>query len=174
MKSSIKWFSTYLNNPPGRILILVVQLTLGWPLYLMFNVSGRPYDRFACHFDPNSPIYTDHECLQIFVSDIGIFVVLYGLYSLVAAKGLVGSLCLWMSITHCQWIPRINHIVAAHTPFIASLWLLRVGLVEGCSCHSWQRLSFLIRYSITSQTLIWHTICSQPCHTIMQWKPQRL
>ncbi|KAG9133723.1 hypothetical protein Leryth_019354 [Lithospermum erythrorhizon] len=45
------------SNPPGRVLILLVQLTLGWPLYLMFNVSGRPYDRFACHFDPKSPIY---------------------------------------------------------------------------------------------------------------------
>ncbi|KAJ8527532.1 hypothetical protein K7X08_014983 [Anisodus acutangulus] len=95
MKSSMKWFSTYLNNPPGRILVLVVQLTLGWPLYLMFNVSGRPYDRFACHFDPNSPIYTDRERLQIFVSDAGIFAVLYGLYSLVTAKGLTWVACLY-------------------------------------------------------------------------------
>ncbi|XP_049365225.1 delta(12)-fatty-acid desaturase FAD2-like [Solanum verrucosum] len=95
LKSSMKWFSTYLNNPPGRILILVVQLTLGWPLYLMFNVSGRPYDRFACHFDPNSPIYTDRERLQIFVSDAGIFAVLYVLYTLVAAKGLAWVVCVY-------------------------------------------------------------------------------
>lgn len=95
LKSSMKWFSTYLNNPPGRILVLVVQLTLGWPLYLMFNVSGRPYDRFACHFDPNSPIYTDRERLQIFVSDAGIFAVLYGLYCLVAAKGFAWVACVY-------------------------------------------------------------------------------
>ncbi|KAK4706449.1 hypothetical protein R3W88_033985 [Solanum pinnatisectum] len=95
LKSSMKWFSIYLNNPPGRILILVVQLTLGWPLYLMFNVSGRPYDRFACHFDPNSPIYTDRERLQIFVSDAGIFAVLYVLYTLVAAKGLAWVVCVY-------------------------------------------------------------------------------
>lgn len=94
-KSSMKWFSTYLNNSPGRILVLVVQLTLGWPLYLMFNVSGRPYDRFACHFDPNSPIYTDRERLQIFVSDAGIFAVLYVLYTLVAAKGLAWVVCVY-------------------------------------------------------------------------------
>ncbi|XP_059290068.1 delta(12)-fatty-acid desaturase FAD2-like [Lycium ferocissimum] len=95
LKSGMKWFSTYLNNPPGRILVLVVQLTLGWPLYLMFNVSGRPYDRFACHFDPNSPIYTDRERLQIVVSDAGIVAVLYGLYSLVAAKGLAWVACFY-------------------------------------------------------------------------------
>ncbi|XP_055802586.1 delta(12)-fatty-acid desaturase FAD2-like [Solanum dulcamara] len=95
LKSSMKWFSTYLNNPPRRILVLVVQLTLGWPLYLMLNVSGRPYDRFACHFDPNSPIYTDRERLQIFVSDAGIFAVLYGLYCFVAAKGLVWVACVY-------------------------------------------------------------------------------
>lgn len=95
VKSSISWFSTYLNNPPGRILILLVQLTLGWPLYLMFNVSGRPYDRFACHFDPNSPIYTDRERLQIFVSDAGIFAVIFGLYHLAAAKGLAWVVCVY-------------------------------------------------------------------------------
>ncbi|KAJ9183103.1 hypothetical protein P3X46_007010 [Hevea brasiliensis] len=28
------------------------MLLVGWPLYLAFNVLGRPYDRFACHYDP--------------------------------------------------------------------------------------------------------------------------
>ncbi|CAN1772984.1 Delta(12)-fatty-acid desaturase FAD2 [Linum perenne] len=60
-KSAIGWHSKYLNNPPGRVLTLAITLTLGWPLYLAFNVSGRPYDRFACHYDPKSPIYNDRE-----------------------------------------------------------------------------------------------------------------
>ncbi|GAA0168232.1 hypothetical protein LIER_22995 [Lithospermum erythrorhizon] len=92
-KSGISWFLKYLNNPPGRILILLVQLILGWPLYLMFNVSGRPYDRFACHFDPKSPIYNDRERLQIFISDAGITAMTYLLYRLVAAKGLSWVFC---------------------------------------------------------------------------------
>ncbi|GAA0166882.1 hypothetical protein LIER_21942 [Lithospermum erythrorhizon] len=92
-KSGISWFSKYLRNPPGRVLILLVQLTLGWPLYLMFNVSGRPYDRFACHFDPKSPIYNDRERLQIFISDAGIMAVVYGLYRLMVAKGLAWVVC---------------------------------------------------------------------------------
>lgn len=87
-KSGLSWFSKYLNNPPGRFITLTVQLTIGWPLYLMFNVSGRPYTRFACHFDPNAPIYSDRERLQIYISDAGILAVTYGLYRLVLSKGL--------------------------------------------------------------------------------------
>lgn len=95
MKSSIKWYSKYLNNPPGRILTLTITLTLGWPLYLAFNVSGRHYDRFACHFDPHGPIYSDRERLQIYISDVGILAVTYGLYHLVIAKGLTWVLCVY-------------------------------------------------------------------------------
>lgn len=94
-KSDIRWFSKYLNNPPGRVITLAVQLGLGWPLYLMFNVSGRHYDRFACHFDPYGPIYSDRERLQIYLSDAGIFCVTFGLYRFVAAKGLAWAFCVY-------------------------------------------------------------------------------
>ncbi|CAA0812698.1 Omega-6 fatty acid desaturase- endoplasmic reticulum [Striga hermonthica] len=86
-KAQIRWFARYINNPVGRTLTLVVQFTLGWPLYLMFNVSGRHYERFACHFDPKSPIYSDRERAQILVSDVGVLAVCYGLYRLVAENG---------------------------------------------------------------------------------------
>ncbi|XP_010520035.1 PREDICTED: delta(12)-fatty-acid desaturase isoform X2 [Tarenaya hassleriana] len=94
-KSDIGWYSKYLNNPLGRVMTLTVQLVLGWPLYLMFNVSGRPYDRFACHFDPYGPIYNDRERLQIYVSDAGILAVCYGLYRLAAAKGMAWLMCVY-------------------------------------------------------------------------------
>ncbi|GLT77946.1 hypothetical protein SLA2020_494990 [Shorea laevis] len=87
-KSSIAWYSKYLNNPPGRVLTLAITLTLGWPLYLALNVSGRPYDRFACHYDPHGPIYSDRQRLQIYISDAGVLAVSYGLYRLAIAKGL--------------------------------------------------------------------------------------
>ncbi|CAH9063048.1 unnamed protein product [Cuscuta europaea] len=94
-KSEIKWYAKYLNNPLGRAFTLIAQLTLGWPLYLMFNVSGRPYPRFACHYDPYSPIYSSRERAQIFLSDLGVFAVTFGLYRLVAAKGLSWVLCVY-------------------------------------------------------------------------------
>ncbi|KAI3471537.1 hypothetical protein Pfo_028187 [Paulownia fortunei] len=85
----------YMNNPLGRVLTLLVQFTLGWPLYLLFNVSGRHYDRFACHYDPHSPIYSDRERLQILISDAGVLAVTYGLYRLVVAKGLGWVFCVY-------------------------------------------------------------------------------
>ncbi|XP_021721668.1 delta(12)-fatty-acid desaturase FAD2-like [Chenopodium quinoa] len=94
-RENMSWFSKYLNNPPGRIITLLVTLTLGWPLYLLFNVSGRRYERFACHYDPSSPIYSEREKLQIYISDIGILTVTYGLYRLAAAKGLAWVLCVY-------------------------------------------------------------------------------
>lgn len=86
-KTGIRWYSKYLNNPLGRVITLTITLVLGWPLYLAFNVSGRHYDRFACHYDPNSPIYTDRERLQILLSDIGVLGVSYGLFCLASIQG---------------------------------------------------------------------------------------
>nr|AFQ60942.1 microsomal oleate desaturase [Camelina sativa] len=94
-KSAIKWYGKYLNNPPGRIMMLTVQFVLGWPLYLAFNVSGRPYDGFACHFFPNAPIYNDRERLQIYLSDAGILAVCFGLYRYAAAQGMASMICLY-------------------------------------------------------------------------------
>eukprot|EP00262_Sarcandra_glabra_P007850 TRINITY_DN2089_c0_g1_i3.p1 TRINITY_DN2089_c0_g1~~TRINITY_DN2089_c0_g1_i3.p1 ORF type:complete len:381 (-),score=9.43 TRINITY_DN2089_c0_g1_i3:188-1330(-) len=87
-KSEMAWFSKYLNNPPGRFLTLFVSLTLGWPLYLTCNVSGRKYDRFACHYDPYGPIYSDRERAQILVSDIGVLTVAWVLFRAAAAHGI--------------------------------------------------------------------------------------
>ncbi|KAK4419496.1 Delta(12)-acyl-lipid-desaturase [Sesamum alatum] len=94
-KSKVSWYSKYLNNPLGRVVTLVVTLTLGWPLYLLFNVSGRPYDRFACHFDPYGPIYNDRERLQIFISDAGIIAAVSVLYRAAMAKGLAWLVCVY-------------------------------------------------------------------------------
>ncbi|KAF3329345.1 Omega-6 fatty acid desaturase, endoplasmic reticulum isozyme 2 [Carex littledalei] len=82
-KSGLAWYTKYLaNNPVGRLVKLVVQLTLGWPLYLVFNVTGRPYPRFTCHYDPKSPIFSDREWVQIVISDVGVLTAAYALYRL--------------------------------------------------------------------------------------------
>ncbi|XP_072977794.1 fatty acid desaturase DES2 [Typha angustifolia] len=87
-KPALAWYSRYLsNNPLGRVVTLLIQLTLGWPLYLALNVSGRPYPRFACHFDPYGPIYSDRERIQIFISDAGVLTAGYAIYSLASSLG---------------------------------------------------------------------------------------
>ncbi|KAI4347853.1 hypothetical protein L6164_008630 [Bauhinia variegata] len=94
-RSKIQWFQRYLNNPPGRAITLLITLTLGWPLYLAFNVSGRPYDGFASHYHPYAPIYSDRERLLIYLSDSVLFAATYGLYRAAMAKGLVWLLCVY-------------------------------------------------------------------------------
>ncbi|GAU37529.1 hypothetical protein TSUD_21350 [Trifolium subterraneum] len=94
-KPQIGWYFKYLDNPLGRFLTLTITLTLGWPLYLAFNVSGRPYDRFASHYDPYGPIYSDRERLQIYISDAGVLAVSYGLYRLISAQGLNWVICVY-------------------------------------------------------------------------------
>lgn len=94
-KAKVPWYNTYFNNPPGRLGSLLVTLTLGWPLYLLFNVSGRPYDRFACHYDPYGPIFTDRERAQIYISDVGIVAMTYFLCKVAIAKGLGWLVCIY-------------------------------------------------------------------------------
>nr|AGX28127.1 omega-6 fatty acid desaturase [Santalum acuminatum] len=95
-KSRVRWYSKYLsNNPLGRALSLLLTLTLGWPLYLAFNVSGRKYDRFASHFHPYGPIYSPRERLQIFVSDAGIIAAAYLLYRATVTWGFWWVVCVY-------------------------------------------------------------------------------
>uniref|UniRef100_A0A0D9XJ08 Fatty acid desaturase domain-containing protein n=1 Tax=Leersia perrieri TaxID=77586 RepID=A0A0D9XJ08_9ORYZ len=90
LKSELPWYSPYVykyNNPIARLVLLVVQLTVGWPMYLAFNTWGRIYPRFACHFDPWGPIYKGGERICIIISDIGMVVVSLTLYKLSVAYG---------------------------------------------------------------------------------------
>lgn len=115
-KSSLPWFSKYLNNPLGRFLFLFVSLTMGWPLYLAFNVSGRPYPRFACHYDPYGPIYSDRERAQIFISDVGVLTACYALYRLALVFSLGWVIRVYgapLLIVNC-WLVLITYLQHTH------------------------------------------------------------
>lgn len=49
----------------GRLGFLFVTLVFGWPAYLVSNVTGRPYSRWANHFDPYSPIFSKRERVEV-------------------------------------------------------------------------------------------------------------
>ncbi|KAL0719730.1 hypothetical protein Bca4012_069054 [Brassica carinata] len=128
-KYDITWYSKYLsNNPLARTVVLTVQFTLGWPLYLAFNVSGRPYpDGFACHFHPNAPIYNDRERLQIYVSDAGVLSVCYGLYRYAASRGVASMVCVYgvplLIVNGCLVLVTYLHHTHASLPhYDSSEW----------------------------------------------------
>ncbi|KAI3801397.1 hypothetical protein L1987_29502 [Smallanthus sonchifolius] len=93
--SKVRNYSKVLNNPPGRVFTLVFRLILGFPLYLLTNVSRKKYERFANHFDPFSPIFTERERLQVVLSDLSILAIVCALKLLVAAKGFTWVMCMY-------------------------------------------------------------------------------
>jgi omega-6 fatty acid desaturase (delta-12 desaturase) len=113
-KEALPSYTPYVySNPVGRLVHIVVQLTLGWPLYLAFNASGRPYPRFACHYDPYGPIYNDRERAQIFISDVGVVTVSFALFKLAAAFGF------W-------WVVRIYAVPL----LIVNAWLVLITYLQ--------------------------------------------
>ncbi|KAI3817014.1 hypothetical protein L1987_10801 [Smallanthus sonchifolius] len=79
------FYSEVLNNPLGNLFMTFVRLLLSFPMYFTFNIHGRPYNGFASHFYPQSPIFNDSERKQIWLSDAGMLVTFYALYKIAAA-----------------------------------------------------------------------------------------
>ncbi|KAL6592695.1 hypothetical protein ACP70R_049370 [Stipagrostis hirtigluma subsp. patula] len=76
------------GSAAGRLAHLAVQLALGWPLYLACNAAGRPYPRFASHYDPFAPIFSGRrERVQVLLSDAGVLAAALALRRLAAALG---------------------------------------------------------------------------------------
>lgn len=68
----------------GRVAGIVIMLTLGWPAYLVANIAGRPYPRWANHFLPSSPVFSKNQKWDVIVSDLALVIT-------VAALGYLGS-----------------------------------------------------------------------------------
>ncbi|GLI68528.1 hypothetical protein VaNZ11_012919 [Volvox africanus] len=88
-----------------RVGHILFQQILGWPLYLMFNVSGHYYERWANHFDPSSPIFTTkRERLEVVISDLALVAVVAGLAAISRAMGFV-----WLLKTYFVPYLVVNH-----------------------------------------------------------------
>jgi omega-6 fatty acid desaturase (delta-12 desaturase) len=96
-----------------RVGLLMVQQLAGWPSYLFFNASGREYSRFACHFDPYSPIFSPRERAEVAVSDAALAAVLYGLYGLANAYG-------WAWLAKVYIVPYL----------IVNFWLVMITFLQ--------------------------------------------
>ena len=79
------------------------------PLYLVTNMSGREYPRWANHFDPYSPIYSRRERSEILVSDCALGLAFSALFSLAKAFG-------WMWLAKVTAPHQAAFISAAGSP----------------------------------------------------------
>lgn len=94
-KSKLGASAFYLDNPIGRTLTLLVKLTLGWYIYLAINAAGRPYEKFASHYDPRSQMFSDNERVLILMSDIGLLSFSFLLYKLAMIQGFAWVFCVY-------------------------------------------------------------------------------
>jgi omega-6 fatty acid desaturase (delta-12 desaturase) len=98
----------------GRFAYIFVTLTMGWPTYLFFNVTGRPYkSRWVNHFDPYSEIFSKRERVEVFISDLALVVFGGILWRAAQAYG-------WAWLT-CVYI--IPYLVVNH-------WLVMITLLQ--------------------------------------------
>ena len=91
-----------LASAPGRLVAIAFALTLGWPAYLCFNVSGRPTfpkeGPWPNHFAPSSPIFTSkRERVEVAASDAALGLVAAGLFALSKTFGFSGLFFLYFA-----------------------------------------------------------------------------
>jgi omega-6 fatty acid desaturase / acyl-lipid omega-6 desaturase (Delta-12 desaturase) len=71
-----KLFDLIEDTPIASLYTLIIQQTLGWLGYIAFNLSGQSYpDKRAWevnHFNPASPLFSQHEYNKILLSDLGL------------------------------------------------------------------------------------------------------
>ena len=91
------------------------------PLYLIMNLSGRDYPRWASHFDPYSPIYSRRERLFVVVSDLALTVMLSGLCSLAMSHG-------WLWLTKARQPAPCASVGLLHSTVILNCQKLRQAL----------------------------------------------
>ncbi|MCO5596201.1 hypothetical protein L7F22_050261 [Adiantum nelumboides] len=76
-----EWLTETLEDAPlYNFIFILVQQSMGWPLYLLLNSSGQlHYPKNTNHFDPNSIIFDARHRSQVLMSDLGIAITLTSL-----------------------------------------------------------------------------------------------
>ncbi len=92
-----------LNEAPiVSFIYMCFTFTVGWPLYLLFNVTGQKYNRRANHFEPSSPLYRPSEGGYILQSDVGLLCVALFFIGLVRM-----GVCGWYDILVWYFVPYL-------------------------------------------------------------------
>lgn len=112
---------------------VILQQLLGWPMYLISNVTGQRYQSEergkgkvrgwitnANHFNPSSPLYEQKQAHLIIYSDIGLAITSYLLYLGIQKWGFVNML-VWYFIPYLwvnHWLGKFDHNLTVHSVLI--------------------------------------------------------
>jgi len=107
---------TQLVESVKRMFWIVIMLTMGWPFYLLVNVTGNhSYDpkRWVNHFSPSSPIFEPHQGKLILLSDVSLLAVFALLYKAVQLT----------SLSHMIYVFGIPYL-------IVNFWLVLITYLQ--------------------------------------------
>ncbi|GJS06409.1 retrovirus-related pol polyprotein from transposon TNT 1-94 [Tanacetum coccineum] len=164
-RKSDTFFTEFLNNGPGNVFTLLIRITIGYPLSLIFNVYGRDYKQFTNHFLPQSGIFNDSERGYVVLSDIGIITVLYALYHLAVAQGGKSTLFLFVTPLFTEGGFFILSTYLSHThPSIAHYDSTEWDWLRGALSTIDRDFGILnwIQHDINSSHVIHHLFPSMP------------
>lgn len=78
--------------PPIHLLMVLMYVTMGWPMYIGFNLEGHRYVTVQNHFDPNAPMFTKKDRNDVIVSGFGVLAMLLVLASVAGSVGVANVL----------------------------------------------------------------------------------
>lgn len=58
------------ETPLGDLFGVFQMVTFGWWAYLTVNISGQAYGKGANHFNPNAPMFSGRDYMDVVISDI--------------------------------------------------------------------------------------------------------
>ena len=140
------------ETPAYTLLMLIGQQLVGWPQYLLTNVTGHNfherqregrgkgkkngYGGGVNHFDPRSPLYEAKDAKLIVLSDIGIAITATALVYL-------GNTFGWSNMAVWYFIPYlwVNHWLGTSSLVPQISWVLMLTLFRS----QWPSLSFSTR-----------------------------
>lgn len=97
-----------------RLTEIVSVLITGWPIYLLFNTTGRNTGgKWANHINPYSPIFSKREHTEVVVSSAALVLACSGLYALAARFG-------WL------WLVKVYGVPLC----ITNTWLVMITLLQ--------------------------------------------
>ncbi|KAH7305962.1 delta12 fatty acid desaturase [Stachybotrys elegans] len=114
------------ETPAVTLIMLILQQLVGWPNYIMTNVTGHNYHERqregrgkgkkngfgggVNHFDPRSPLYENRDAMAIVLSDIGIALTIGSIVYLSKTFGWY-NMAIWYGVPYL-WV---NHWLVAIT-----------------------------------------------------------
>ncbi|KAI0721459.1 hypothetical protein C8Q72DRAFT_890356 [Fomitopsis betulina] len=101
-----------LDETPLLTVVQMLVMQCAWWVYLSCNIMGsKQYSKGTNHFSPYSPIFRVDQWLSIFLSDIGLLGMGYGLYSAALIYG-------WKAIFMYYFVPYMlcNHWYVCSAP----------------------------------------------------------